>query len=84
MKIPVFTTAVKLFVLGKGNSAESDLHILPNETFVAECEGLAYLKVSVISEKILFRELHEISLVRATTGDCPSIIARDLLQNTCS
>ena len=62
MEIPVFTTAIKRFVLGKGNSAESNLQLLPNDSFVAECEGLAYLKGSVISEKILFQELHDISL----------------------
>ena len=62
LEIPVFTTAIKRFVLGKGNSAESNLQFLPNDSFVAECKGLAYLKGSIISEKILFQELHDISL----------------------
>ena len=62
LKIPVFTTAINRFVLGKGNSAESNLQLLPNESFVAECEGLAYLKGTLTSEKILFQELHDISL----------------------
>ena len=62
LEIPVFTIAIKRFVLGKGNSAESNLQLLPNGSFVAECEGVAYLKGSVISEKILFQELHDISL----------------------
>ena len=62
LKFPVFTTAINWFVLGKGNSAESNLQLLPNESFVAECEGLAYLKGTLTSEKILFQELHDISL----------------------
>ena len=62
VRIPVFTTAIKRFVLAKSNSTASDLQLLPNESFVAECEGLAYLKGSVVSEKILFQELHDISL----------------------
>ena len=63
LKIPVFTTAVKLFVLGNSNSPVGDLEfILPNNRFVAECEGLLYLKGFLISEKILFKELHDMSL----------------------
>ena len=62
LEIPVFTTAIKGLVLGKGNSAESNLQLLPNDSIVAECEGLAYLKGSVISQKILFQEFHDISL----------------------
>ena len=62
LKIPVFTTAIKRFVLGNSNSAASDLELLPNDRFVAECEGLMYLKGVLISEKILFKELHDMSL----------------------
>ena len=63
LKIPVFTTAIKRFVLGNSNSAAGDLEfILPNDRFVAECEGLLYLKGFLISEKILFKELHDMSL----------------------
>ena len=62
LKIPVFTTAVKRFVHGKGNSAASDLPLLSNESFVAECEGILYLNGSMMSEKILFQELHDMSL----------------------
>ena len=63
LKIPVFTTAIKRFVLGNSNSAAGDLEfILPNDRFVAECEGVLYLKGFLISEKILFKELHDMSL----------------------
>ena len=62
LKIPVFTTAIKRFVLGNSNSAASDLELLLNDRFVAECEGLMYLKGVLISEKILFKELHDMSL----------------------
>ena len=62
LKIPVFTTAIKRFVLGNSNSAANDLELLPNDRFVAECEGLMYLKGVLISEKILFKELHDMSL----------------------
>ena len=56
LKIPVFTTAIKRFVLGNSNSAAGDLEFI---RFVAECEGLLYLKGFLISEKILFKELHD-------------------------
>ena len=47
-------------MLGNSNSAAGDLEfILLNDRFVAECEGLLYLKGFLISEKILFKELHD-------------------------
>ena len=41
-KIPVFTTAIKRFVLGKSSSAASDIQLFSIESFVAECECLEY------------------------------------------
>ena len=53
LKIPIFITAIKRFVFGNSISAASDLELLPNDCFVAECEGLVYLKGFLTSEKIL-------------------------------
>ena len=44
LKIPIFITAIKRFVFENSISEASDLELLPNDSFVAECEGLVYLK----------------------------------------
>ena len=54
LKIPVLT-AIKRFVLGKGNSGASEFQLVSNETFVAECQGVLFLNGSVMSEKLLFQ-----------------------------
>ena len=55
LKIPVLTTAIKRFVLGKGNSGASEFQLVSNETFVAECQGVLFLNGSVMSKKLLFQ-----------------------------